>query len=258
MVFGANISISTRSNTERKTFTTKYDGSMVITNFKPQDPNVLAEQPKGDNDFRIDIREGFSISSVGMTTKVSKAEYSIFQALSNLDGDQTNISKADLKKAKSLIGKLGITKIRRDDEAGVVTIVHNGGQIRFDVVDDKQQDAIDWERKIEKDLADFKKNGYDEFYSIEVHPNRKMYRVTVKNTVMLYPDPMIGDIKSDFGLDTGVFTDWNPSLIGEHPQGGIGSNYDYDKLAGGTTFNIPIGKCSFSHGATGFWGRLVE
>ena len=42
MVFGANISISTRSNTERKTFTTKYDGSMVITNFKPQDPNVLA------------------------------------------------------------------------------------------------------------------------------------------------------------------------------------------------------------------------
>lgn len=100
-------------------------------------------------------------------------------------------------------------------------------------------------------------NKYDDAYDIKLSSDGKYFEITIKPTSCLYPDPRIEDVKKDFGLRENVFIDNNNNLVGEHPDEGIGGNYDNNKLKGGTTFRVPVNEAHFTNGPAGFWRRLI-
>ena len=128
-------------------FDVEINKNLKITNYKPQEGrkaqagDLEANFFNGGQDITVINSNGKAQRSL-KSVDLSSSKYTIFQELVKLDGNDKNLTEQDLAKAKKLIGKYGITNVRRDAEAGVTTIVMEGGGIlRFDFETDAEKKA---------------------------------------------------------------------------------------------------------------------
>ena len=96
--------------------------------------------------------------------------------------------------------------------------------------------------------------------------DKKYFQVKVKDS---WKNPLLSDIKADFGLRDGVLVTkngiphGNENLIEERLKTSdthLGKNTDYNKvkLQAGDTINIPVSQITSLDGPRGFWGRLLK
>ena len=128
-------------------FNVNFNKNLTITNYKPSEGRA---PQKGDltAKFCSDKKDISIVSSDGKTLNrrrtvdLSSTKYTIFQELVKLDGNGKDLTEKDLFNAKILIGKHGVTAVRRDAEAGVTSIVmKDGGILRFDFETDAEKQA---------------------------------------------------------------------------------------------------------------------
>ena len=143
MTIGGKLTVT--NNSAYKKFTVNFSRNTEITNFTQRE---MGEQ----GDIRTNIKSGYSgttekIYSNGKksdklaTLDLNSKRYAIFDALRKLDGNENDLSDKDLANANKLIGKNGVTGIRRDAAAGVTTIVcDDGAVLRFDVETDAEKE----------------------------------------------------------------------------------------------------------------------
>ncbi len=128
-------------------FNVKINKNLTITNYKPAENRVpekgdlTAKFSGGKKDISVVNSNGIFQNQL-KTVDLSSTKYTIFQELVKLDGNGTDLTEKDLQNAKKLIGKHGVTAVRRDAEAGVTSIVmKDGGILRFDFETDAEKKA---------------------------------------------------------------------------------------------------------------------
>lgn len=145
---------------EYKNFEVKFSRNTKITNFTQREMrekgDIRAEIKNGNYGYAERIFSSGAQSDRLGTLDLNTKRYAIFDALRKLDGNEDDLSDKDLMKADSLIGKNGVTGVRRDAAAGVTTIVcDDGAVLRFDVETDEEEQA-----RLDKEAAtDAKRKG---------------------------------------------------------------------------------------------------
>lgn len=141
MPIGGKLTVA--SANEYKNFTVRFDRNTTITNFTGRNMG-------NEGDIRTVVKNGSSgvtekmyskgkhsgeLSTLDLNTK----RYQIFDEMRKLDGNANDVSETDFAKAKSLIGKYGITNVKRDASSGITTIYCNDGAVlKFDTETDKE------------------------------------------------------------------------------------------------------------------------
>ncbi len=126
-------------------FTVSFARNTTITNFRQREMGEVG-------DISTTIKNGKSgettrIYSNGKSGKLATMDlnnkrYAIFDKLRKLDGNENDLSESDLQKAESLVGKNGVTGIKRDANAGVTTIMcDDGAVLKFDLETDAEMQA---------------------------------------------------------------------------------------------------------------------
>lgn len=138
---------TTASIADTQKFNVKVNRNLTVTNYKPaadrkpQSGDLTARFYDGQKDISIINSNGKQQSNL-KTVDLSSTKYTIFQELVKLDGNGKDLTEKDLLNAKKLIGKHGVTAVRRDAEAGVTSIVmKDGGILRFDFETDAEKKA---------------------------------------------------------------------------------------------------------------------
>ena len=89
------------------------------------------------------------------TLDLSTNRYNAFKELVGLDGDSSTLSEKDLQSASKLVGKHGITNIRKDSNAGVTTLVFNDvAVLRFDFETEAEKAVREKNERIEQQRQD--------------------------------------------------------------------------------------------------------
>lgn len=159
MTIGGELTVTNSSAYEN--FTVSVPRNLDITNFrqremgKPGDIHTMVKNGRSSTD-RIS-QDGDLIKNRG-TLDLRSKRYAIFDALRKLDGNENDFTEKDLAKADSLKGKMGITDIKRDANAGVTTVVcEDGAVLRFDFETKEEQTARETKEAQKKAEADAKK-----------------------------------------------------------------------------------------------------
>lgn len=152
---------STTTPGDVKQFSVSVSRNIEITNYNPTQREQFKE---GDINAKVGPKKPAEISVVNSDGKIqnnlatmdlSNKRYSIFKQLAALDGKAENLSDEDLSKANKLIGKDGVTNVRRDAAAGVTTFVFDDGSIlRFDVETDAEKNATQTSQAYKLDMTD--------------------------------------------------------------------------------------------------------
>ena len=144
-------------NTQKFNVTT--NRNVQITNYQ-----VNKEKPEaGDFNARFyNGRKNISIYNSENKEETNKAtldlstnRYATFKELVGLDGDPDTLSDKDMQLASKLVGKNGVTNIRKDSNAGVTTLVFNDGAVlRFDFETDAEKVVRKKNEEIERQKQD--------------------------------------------------------------------------------------------------------
>lgn len=128
-------------------FNVNFNKNLTITNYKPaenrvpQKGDLTAKLFGSEKDISV-VNSNGKIQRRLKTVDLSSSKYTVFQELVKLDGNGKDLTEKDLLNAKKLIGKHGVTAVRRDAEAGVTSIVmKDGGILRFDFETDAEKQA---------------------------------------------------------------------------------------------------------------------
>ena len=197
MTLGGNLLVANTGAYEN--FTVSFARNVTITNFRQREMGEVG-------DISTTVKDGKN----GVTTRIysngksgglasldlNSKRYAIFDALRSLDNNKDDLSESDLQKADSLVGKNGITGIKRDANAGVTTILcDDGAVLKFDFETDaemqvrKQQEAVNQKKKQEAvDIEKAKKRQE----AIELHENSKSTFEKVMDWIYEKMDKLIG------------------------------------------------------------------
>lgn len=151
--------------------------------------------------------------------------------------DNNTITKADMQKLQAVAQQAG--------DAGILEIEDLNGDEKLKLANS---------------------NKYSDQYEITLSADKKYFQVKVKDS---WKNPLLSDIKADFGLKDGVLVTkdgiphGNENLIDKRFKTSdvyAGNNADYDrvKLQAGDTINIPVSQITSLNGPWGFWGRLLK
>ena len=188
----------------------------------------------------------------------SSQKANIFQALENLkskDGNDKTLSYEDVAYATSLEGQYGITQVRRDANAGIITFVcDDGTNLQFDF-------ETDMEKKVRQNnynnLCDAVRSGYGKWYDMKATDDQRYIEVTVKKTY-LSPDASISNIMDDFAIDAQSLVEHNPHLLKNYNFNDPEQTVEGQKVAGGTKIRIPANMFTANpDGPSGFIDRLT-
>ena len=144
-------------NTQKFNVTT--NRNVQITNYqvnkeKPEAGDFNARFYNGRNNISIYNSENKEETNKA-TLDLSTNRYAAFKELVGLDGDSSTLSEKDLQSASKLVGKHGITNIRKDSNAGVTTLVFNDGAIlRFDFETEAEKAVREKNERIEQQRQD--------------------------------------------------------------------------------------------------------
>lgn len=141
MTMGGTLTVTNTSAYE--SFTVSFSRNTQITNFtqramgKPGDIKADVKNGRSGETERIysSGEKSDKLASLDLNSK----RYAIFDSLRNLDGNKNDLSETDLKKADALVGKYGVSDIKRDAKAGITTIVcDDGAVLKFDFETDAE------------------------------------------------------------------------------------------------------------------------
>ena len=144
MTIGGSLKVAQAANPENK-FTVTFSRNVEITNYRGREFGKEGDvQATVKNGAKGVSRRAYSngTGSDLETFDLNSKRYTIFNELRKLDGNSSDLSEKDLTNADGLVGKYGITNIRRDKSAGVTTIVcDDGAVLRFDFETDSEMQA---------------------------------------------------------------------------------------------------------------------
>ena len=178
MPIGGNLIVV--SPHEYKNFNVSFERNTTITNYTGRGMENVG-------DIRTEVKNGrngtteriYNSGKSGklMTLDLNTKRYKIFDEIRHLDGNADNLSETDLAKAKSLIGKYGVTNVKRDASVGITTVYcDDGAVLKFDTETDKEittrkrQEAANAAKKKQAQAAAQKKKEQD---AIELHEKCK-------------------------------------------------------------------------------------
>lgn len=190
MTIGGTLTVTNTSAYE--SFTVSFARNTQITNFtqramgKPGD--IKAEIKNGRSGETERIYSSGEKSGKLASLDLNSKRYAIFDSLRKLDGNKEDLSESDLKKADTLVGKNGISDIRRDAKAGITTIVCNDGAVlKFDFETDAEQQVRKTKEAQEAQKAQKKKEMIEaqkQQEARELHENCKStFEKLIKNVV---------------------------------------------------------------------------
>ena len=145
---GGTIVYTNKNNPTETKRTITTDRNIVITNYNPASGALEKQQ---NNSIEIKAFDGNTSIRQKYSNKTSNnlksadwgsTRYSVFNALCELDGNTSDLTVADLSKAKNLVGKFNVKNVKMDLKALIVNIIFNDGSVlRFDAENDEETKA---------------------------------------------------------------------------------------------------------------------